>query len=230
MQIFYTQNIQQEKLLLDKTEARHCFKVLRHRNGDTVYVTDGKGHLFTCSVNSPSEALTVIKTTSCPQPRSYYLHLAVPALKNPDRIEWMVEKAVEIGIDEISFLQTHRTEKNKINLERIKAIAVSAMKQSLHYTLPLINPIVSFHTFIQAQYSGLKLIAHCMNEDKKPLKQYEQATRYTVMIGPEGDFTPNELREALSANFLPLSLGSSRLRSETAALAVCMGIYLINDV
>lgn len=226
MKIFFSTQIEDGYIRLSESESKHCFKVLRLKSGNNVFVTDGRGHLYTCKIEDEHLPLHIIDTYQAPAARPYYLHLAVAPVKNQDRIEWMVEKAVETGVDEISFVQTSRTEKGKLNMSRLENKTISAMKQSLHYTLPIIHPMMSLDKFLQNTPSGLCLIAHCMQGEKTHISYLPDTDRYTILIGPEGDFSTEEVEKCISSGFLPLSLGTSRLRTETAALATCMGLYL----
>lgn len=229
MQIFYSQDISGNAVRLDEEEAKHCFKVLRHKAEDIIHITDGKGNLYQCRIedhNLAHHRIHILKTITPASERPYYLELVIAPTKNPERMEWMVEKLVETGIDSIRFVKTQRTEKGSLKMERLHNKAVSAMKQSLHFTLPQISPMTDFDDLIQEDIDAVKLIAWCDNQqDKKQLQSIDLSNRYRILIGPEGDFTQQEIMHALKQGYQPISLGPSRFRTETAALAACMALY-----
>ena len=212
-------------------------RVLRLREGDPIHVTDGRGHLFQCHVVAADEracsvqALEVLQAPLAAQ----QLHLAVAPTKNPSRMEWLVEKAVEVGVGEITLLQCDHSERSFLKTDRLERIALSAMKQSLHTVLPKINPPVKLsdwlHSPLSTFHSPLKFIAHCeADQPRRPLGEVLAAGRdAVVLIGPEGDFSPAEIALALDCGFLPVSLGPSRLRTETAALYAACAFNLMND-
>ena len=240
MQLFYSKDITPNGICtLDPEESRHAVRVLRLREGDTIHVTDGLGHLYQCSVlqaNDRACVVEVVGNTSNQANKKPSIHLAVAPTKNPSRMEWLVEKAVEIGVGEITLLQCDHSERSFLKTERLERIALSAMKQSLHLTLPPINPAVTLRDFItqalnQTSDKATKLIAHC--EADKPRTPIAAALQpgidAVVLIGPEGDFSEEEIALALDAGFTPVSLGPSRLRTETAALYAVTAFNLIND-
>lgn len=234
MQVFYAPNCQLGFFPLQEEESKHVVRVLRMQKGDPVFVIDGKGKLFEGIIFEPHLKhciLQLTKVTDNFEQRNYRLHIAISPLKSVDRFEWFVEKAIEIGIDEITPLQCSRTEKKNVNTERLNRIAESAMKQSLKAFHPVINEMKSFEKFILAQSSDLKKgIAYCDDGKKEFIgsvfKKNEQAL---ILIGPEGDFTPTEVELALKNNFIGLSLGDSRLRTETAGIVACHSISFINQ-
>jgi 16S rRNA (uracil1498-N3)-methyltransferase len=209
---------------LTPEESWHCAKVLRFKAGDEVNLIDGKGNFFKGELYTVNEKKCVAKVTATLKPQSkrdYYLHLAIAPTKNIDRMEWMVEKAVEIGIDEITFIRCKNSERTVIKEERLIKIAESAVKQSLQAYLPKINPLTSFNEAIQFR-SDLKFIAFCEEQQKKHLKDFDLKNKSTIVyIGPEGDFTIDEILLAQNNNIPGISLGSNRLRTETAGLYVC---------
>jgi len=246
MQLFYCKDISPNAFCtLDAEESRHAVRVLRMREGDTIHVTDGQGHLYACQIiNASDKACTVepfhetAHEDSATHKETFHetsLHLAVAPTKNPARMEWLVEKAVEIGVGEITLLQCDHSERSFLKTDRLEKLAISAMKQSLHLTLPRINPAVSLREWLNSQFSilnsQLKFIAHCeADKPRTPLAAALQPGRDTVvLIGPEGDFSEEEIALALDAGFQPVSLGPSRLRTETAALYAVTAFNLIND-
>ena len=209
---------------LTAEESWHCVKVLRCKAGEKINVIDGNGNFYEGELTEVNEKKCIAKITSPAKkqtPHNYYLHLAIAPTKNIDRIEWLVEKAVEIGIDEISFIRCKNSERTVIKTDRIQKIVESAVKQSLQAFIPKINPLIDFDKILKTQ-SDVKLIAHCFPETKKTLKDFNLTNKKSlVLIGPEGDFTENEVKSALENNFNSLSLGNNRLRTETAGLYVC---------
>ena len=239
MQLFYCPDMAAGGLgTLDADESRHAVRVLRLREGDPIHVTDGRGHLYACRIVAADdhtctvEAAEVLPTTHSPLPT---LHLAVAPTKNPSRMEWLVEKAVEVGVGEITLLQCDHSERTFLKTDRLERLALSAMKQSLHTLLPKINPPVKLsdwlHSPLSTLHSPLKFIAHCeADQPRRPLGEALAAGRdAVVLIGPEGDFSPAEIALALDCGFQPVSLGPSRLRTETAALYAACAFNLIND-
>lgn len=239
MQLFYCKDITPNAFCtLDAEESRHAVRVLRLREGDELNVTDGRGNLYRCRIVTSDDRACVIEAAE--QEFSvlhspFSIHLAVAPTKNPSRMEWLVEKAVEIGVGEITLLQCDHSERTFLKTDRLEKLAVSAMKQSLHTLLPEIHPAVSLRDWLNSQFSivnsQLKFIAHCeADKPRTPL-----ATALTpgkdavVLIGPEGDFSPEEIALALDCGFQPVSLGPSRLRTETAALYAVTAFNLIND-
>lgn len=223
MNIFIA-HINNKSAELTAEESWHCKKVLRCKAGDKINLIDGIGNFYEGELTEVNEKKCVAAITSPPKkqtPRNYYLHLAIAPTKNIDRIEWLVEKAVEIGIDEISFIRCKNSERTVIKTDRIQKIVESAVKQSLQAFIPKVNPLIEFDKLLKTE-SDVKLIAHCFPETKKTLKDIDLKNKKSlVLIGPEGDFTESEVKLALDNKFTPLSLGSNRLRTETAGLYVC---------
>lgn len=229
MQLFYSNDIQNDILFLPENESKHCTKVLRMRNGDTIMVTDGIGNLYEGEIIIVHEKKTEVKiktiqTTTQMNPE---IHLMVAATKNSDRIEWMLEKCVEIGICSFTPITTKRSERKNIRIDRLENIALSAMKQSLKYFLPKINPLTPIEKILFEENADI-LIAHCeVDHDKMSIQNLKRYyTKVYVMIGPEGDFTPEEILFVKSKNGKSVSLGESRLRTETAGLVACTALYL----
>lgn len=233
MHVFYTPDIQ-NRAELPAEEAAHAVRVLRLQAGDEVTLTDGKGNFYRAeiSVASNKRCLVNILETQPQEPLwQGHLHIAMAPTKNMDRTEWFAEKATEIGFDELTFLNCRFSERKVIKTERIQKILVSAIKQSLKARLPRLNEMTDFDKFVRQPFNGQKFIAHCY-EGEKPLlrdilKQGEDAL---VLIGPEGDFSEEEVKLAIEQGFQPISLGRSRLRTETAALVACHILNLQNQL
>ncbi|WP_066831207.1 16S rRNA (uracil(1498)-N(3))-methyltransferase [Rufibacter ruber] len=237
MHLFYTPDLapDAQEYTLSEEESKHCSKVLRLGMGDQVTLVDGKGGFYTAEITEATAKKTRLQVVHRQMQfgqRPYSIHVAVAPTKNMDRMEWFVEKAVEMGIDEITFLQCARSERKALNLDRIEKIAVSAMKQSLKAYLPKLNGLIRYKEFIQNNHHGDKFIAHLVEgQERQALsKRITGQGEFLVLIGPEGDFTPEEVEQALQAGFAPVTLGSSRLRTETAALAACHTIHVLLDV
>ncbi|WDO12180.1 16S rRNA (uracil(1498)-N(3))-methyltransferase [Flavobacterium sp. WW92] len=235
MQLFYNPTITQngEIFSFDKEESKHIIKVLRKKEGDNLYVTNGLGYLFKTEITlaSDSKCLVKIVCSEKSEPSKYYLHLAVAPTKMNDRFEWFLEKATEIGISEITPIICDHSERKVIKTDRFDKIILSAMKQSLHYYLPKLNEPILFKDFIKQQKSeGLNLIAHCEETDKKSLKEVVKPNKdITILIGPEGDFSEKEIKLALENKYIPVTLGNTRLRTETAAVVACHSVVFINE-
>ena len=233
MNIFYEPNIKQT-LRLNEDESRHAIKVLRLSAGDLLTVVDGNGGLYKCqikSINNKNCEIKIVEETQNYQLRDYCVHLIIAPTKNLDRIEWMVEKCVEIGINEISFIQTRYSERKEIKTNRIEKIAIGAIKQSLKAFLPKINEMISWKEFLKTAYSeNFKMIAHLEEGNRKLIQQIATSkSKYVVLIGPEGDFSKEEITQALEKGFVPITLGESRLRTETAGLVACHTLNVINE-
>lgn len=231
MNIFIA-TVEQKLATLTSEESWHCAKVLRKKTGDKIQLIDGIGNFYEGVLEIVSDKKCTANLTSGPilqEKRNYYLHLAIAPTKQIDRIEWMIEKAVEIGIDEISFISCKNSERTVIKIDRIIKIVESAVKQSLQAYLPKINDLTLFKEIINSKEADQKLIAHCYNEEKNDLKQMEFKNKSTlVLIGPEGDFSIDEVDIALKNNFKAVSFGSNRLRTETAGLYVCQAASLLS--
>lgn len=235
MYFFYAENILiDDTIVLDREESRHCIRSLRKKTGDQVYVTDGKGALFVAEITDDNMNQTLLKRirqTEAPYPKKHHLRMAVSPLKNPDRFEWFVEKAVEIGIDEIIPIVCHRTEKSQLKLERLNRIALAAMKQSMKTVLPKIQEPIKIKDFLYASTEQeTKVIAWCETSKEKGIQEIlGNSTNISILIGPEGDFTKEEVDLAISKGFIPVSLGPSRFRSETAAVLACHHAFLAQN-
>lgn len=236
MQLFYNPNISETtgEISFDKDESRHIVKVLRMGIGDAMKITNGKGSFFDAEIvlASPKECIAKILNEEKVDPLPYYLHLAVAPTKLNDRYEWFLEKATEIGISEITPIICDHSERKIIKTERYEKIILSAMKQSLKAHLPILNEAISFKNFIDSEKDndGIRCIAHCEETQKKSLKAVlEPNKKITLLIGPEGDFSADEIDLAIRSGFLPVTLGESRLRTETAAVVACHSVAFINQ-
>ena len=233
MEIFYSNDIEGGYLHLDEEESAHCVRVLRHRPGDEIAVMDGKGSLLWCTLTEASPKAAVARIERKQEgfgTHPYRLTLAVCPTKNNERYEWMAEKATEIAVDTIVPVIGDRSERKVFKTDRLKRLVLNAAKQSLKGVVPQVQEPVSVCDFIDAAPDGaLKLIAYCFDGEKFSIKEaLEQspATDVVVLIGPEGDFSAREVEKALEAGFKPVHLGDSRLRTETAAIASAMAVYL----
>ncbi len=234
MQIFYAPDITGDTYSLDEKESKHIVRVLRMTKGSFVRLIDGKGNLYNGIIDNPDQKKCIIKITqiiSDFEKRNYRLHIAISPLKNSDRFEWFIEKSVEIGVDEITPLICRNTEKPGIKEDRINNLIVSAMKQSLKSTKTVLNEVCEFNDFITRSYNERCMIAHCNDsfERRKISEIYSMNEEALILIGPEGDFSEEEIKYAVRNNFSSVHLGPSRLRTETAGVAACHSIYFINQ-
>lgn len=233
MHIFYTPQIANGQCTMSEEESKHCIKVLRLVPGDKVQLIDGVGGYHTAEIADPNPkrcTLTITNTINNYEQRPYRIHIAIAPTKNIDRTEWFVEKAVEIGIDEITMLVSQHSERRNVNIDRIDKIIVSAMKQSVKAYKPILNDATPFSDFVKKEHTGRKMIAHCIDSEKHPLKSMvDETSEYTVLIGPEGDFSPEEVALATSNGYSCIDLGPYRLRTETAALVACHTINLLKQ-
>lgn len=234
MQLFFNPNIDEttESFSFDKEESRHIIKVLRKKDADILHVTNGSGLLFETQITLASDnkcIVEVLTITNAEKPK-FHLHLAVAPTKMNDRFEWFLEKATEIGIQEITPIFCDRSERKVINRDRFEKIILSAMKQCNETFLPKLNEAISFKEFIKQKQNGLQLIAHCEETDKKSLKEVLKPNEdVTILIGPEGDFSEKEIALALENNYNPVTLGNTRLRTETAAVVACHSVVFFNE-
>lgn len=233
MQLFYAENIESDYYILPEEESKHCVRVLRLAEGDSLYLTDGRGTLAQARIVDPHPKrceVFIEQRTPAYGHRPYQLHLAVAPTKNNARMEWLIEKAVEIGIDRITLLVCQHSERTTVNIDRLEKIAISAMKQSLKAYLPLIETL-SFNDFMQqaATFEGLRFIAHCEGNQRTPIQSLLTPQQHVmILIGPEGDFSEQEVQQALSQGFAAVTLGDSRLRTETAALYTVVAANLLS--
>jgi 16S rRNA (uracil1498-N3)-methyltransferase len=236
MQLFYNKEIRSAdaQFTFDKTESRHIVKVLRKKDGDFLHITNGRNELFTVKIilaNDKRCLVEIVKTEIAPKPWSYNLHIAIAPTKNNDRLEWFLEKATEIGIDEITPIICSNSERTVLKTERLEKIAQSAMKQSLKFVLPKLNKPLNFTDFLNQDFNSELFIAHCEELDKKSFsKTIKPNTNILILIGPEGDFSPQEIEKALAKKFIPVALGKSRLRTETAGIVATQTVALINEL
>ena len=236
MQLFYNKDISKNdtQFTFDKTESRHIVKVLRKKDGDTLFITNGKNELFTVKVilaNDKRCLVEIVKLEVKPKARNYHLHIVIAPTKNNDRLEWFLEKATEIGIDEITPIICSNSERTILKTERLEKIVQSAMKQSLKFVLPKLNEPIKFSDFINQNFDSDLFIAHCEELDKKSFaKTIQPKANILIMIGPEGDFSSDEIKKALANNFTPVTLGESRLRTETAGVVATQTVALINEL
>lgn len=231
MNVFYQHEIPNGIRYLDAEESRHCAKVMRKKTGDKIQVTDGKGNLYhaTLTESRPDKCTFKIDSTDKEATRPFHIHIAMAPTKNPDRTEWFVEKAIEIGVDEISFLLCDNSERAALKTDRLEKLAISAMKQSLRFTLAKINHMVLLKDFVNGTQASSRFIAYVdqTNPDHL-LRQASPKSSYVVLIGPEGDFSKKELELSVEHGYKKVSLGPNRLRTETAGLAACHILNLIN--
>ncbi|MGR7814146.1 16S rRNA (uracil(1498)-N(3))-methyltransferase [Lacinutrix undariae] len=234
MQLFYNQDITEDtsEISFSKEESRHIVKVLRKSFGDILHITNGNGWLFTAEiiVSDIKNCTATIISKVFEEQHNYKLHLAVAPTKMNDRYEWFLEKATEIGINTITPIICDHSERKVIKTERFEKILQSAMKQSLSNYMPKLNTAIPFKEFVNQQFNGQKFIAHCEPLDKKSLKKELQSQQeITILIGPEGDFSVKEIELALKNNFTPVTLGNTRLRTETAAIVACHSVAFTNE-
>lgn len=234
MQLFYNPELNDGDNLFsfDKVESKHIVKVLRKKEGDDLYITNGRGDFFTAqiliadSIRCKASIIAIQKR----HPRMFRLHLAVAPTKSAERFEWLLEKVTEIGVHEITPILCGRSERKTLKTERLQKVIMAAMKQSLRTYLPKLNEPVSFSEFIEQDHKELLFIGHCEDEEKLNLKRCITADKdVTILIGPEGDFTQKEIKDAYEKGFLPITLGEARLRTETAAIVACTAVALINS-
>ena len=233
MHIFYTPDISGKTYTLDETESKHCVRVLRLAKGDEITLVDGRGGFFTAEIADPNPkrcAVNVVKSEMNFGLRNFQVHIAIAPTKNIERIEWFLEKATEIGIDQVTPLLCHHSERKEIKNDRLEKVMISGMKQSLKAYLPRLDGMTRFSDFIRLPFSGQKFIAHCEEQHRELLKNLVKSEEsYLILIGPEGDFSPEEIEMAFHAGYQPVSLGESRLRTETAGVVACHIFNLLND-
>jgi len=234
MQIFYAPDITGNRYSLDENESKHIVRVLRMKEGTEVRLIDGKGNLYEGLIDDADQkkCTVIIKGVIKDfEKRNYFLHIAISPLKNPERFEWFIEKSVEIGVDEITPIICRNSEKHGIKKDRINNIIISAMKQSLKATKTRLNESVTFDEFVIRETDGCRMIAHCNDFFKRRSISdvYSKNMKATILIGPEGDFSEEEIISASERGFFNIHLGTSRLRTETAGIAACHSVYFINQ-
>lgn len=235
MYLFYCPDIE-TKQTLSEEESGHCVRVLRYSAGDEILITDGRGTTYMARITNPHPKhcdFEIVSREKQEPHHHFHLHIAVAPTKNIERLEWAIEKCVEIGVDEITPLLCRFSERKQLRTDRLEKIILSAAKQSLTPYLPVLHEMTPYDEFIGRQKSAVslqKFIAHCYKEDKRVLKnEIEPGRNVLVLIGPEGDFSEREIADALAAGFIPVSLGESRLRTETAAVVACHTAVLVNE-
>jgi len=234
MHLFYTPDItpSHPQYFLNEEESKHAVRVLRLEAGSPVQLIDGKGGLYTAEIKDAHPKRTILQITGVTteyQKRNHYLHIAIAPTKNLDRLEWFLEKATEMGIDEISLIICQRSERKESKTERLDKIITAAIKQSLKAYHPILNEPIAFNKFLAQPFNGQKFIAHCEDRHKTNLQaELQKHGRYLILIGPEGDFSPAEIDGALDNGYKAITLGESRLRTETAALEACFEVNFLN--
>ena len=237
MELFFSNNIKGDLIFLDSVESRHCIKVLRKIIGDEVNVVDGLGSLYRGVIYTDDIKecqIKILNKIDNYDRRNSYIHIAISPIKSNSRIEWFIEKAIEIGINEISFIDCQRTLRNNVKMKRIFKTSISAMKQTLKASLPKINDIDSFNHFIKNNKDQNKFICHLENDLKTNIFNFKDQINKNkstcILIGPEGDFTLDEIDKADCLGFKSITLGESRLRTETAGVVACHLLNIINDL
>ncbi len=232
MDLFFSEDIRPPLIILPPEESNHCIRVLRLRKDDPGGVINGKGVLFHCVIveeNPRSCKLEIVSKEVFEKTGQTSVHIAIAPTKNSDRFEWFLEKATEIGIDEITPVICEHSERRKVNAERSRKVLISAIKQSQKVFLPVLNSHCTFKELLEKQIPGMKFIAWCGTGKEESLATlYKKGSSATILVGPEGDFSPEEVSSAIKAGWIPVSLGSSRLRTETAGVVACHTINLIN--
>lgn len=232
MFLFYTPDIDLSPVLSEE-ESAHCVRVLRMTRGDEIVTTDGRGMFYTARITNPHPKhceLEIVRREQQQPTHPFHLHIAIAPTKNMERLEWMVEKCTEIGVDEITLLLCRFSERKQVRLDRLEKIMLSAAKQSLRPYFPTLNPLTDYDTLVAKANEQTRFIAHCYKDDKRLLRNEIQPKQSClVLIGPEGDFSPEEVRLALNNGFIPVSLGNSRLRTETAGVVACHTAILMNE-
>lgn len=220
---------------LPESDSKHCIRVLRMHAGESVEVVDGKGFCHRCILaddNPKAAAVEIVESVPMPSAWNYSITVAVAPTKNMDRMEWLIEKLTEIGVNRVVPILCRRSERKEVKTERLEKIAISAMKQSLKATLPLIEPMIVFEDFLKKFDAMQKFIGYCNQDIERKLlaTEYCAGTEVILAIGPEGDFTPEEVEAAFAAGYKPVTMGDNRLRTETAALVACDTIHIVNQI
>lgn len=232
MALFYVPDLAHGNVLPEE-ESQHAVKVLRLKVGDDIVIVDGVGGYYKAKITNPHPkhcGFEIVEAQSGFGKRGYKLHIAIAPTKNIERLEWFIEKATEIGIDEITPVVCRFSERKIIKEERLQKIIVSAAKQSVKAYFPRLNPLCTFDDLMKNHQEKTKFIAHCYDQDKRLLQvEYPKSANVLILIGPEGDFSKDEVEKAVSSGFVPVSLGESRLRTETAGVVACSTVALINQ-
>lgn len=234
MQLFYNPDLDQSAshFTFPEDESKHIIKVLRKKADDILHITNGKGQTFEAKIieANPKKCKVHLLSSDKKHLRMHWFHLVVAPPKSNDRFEWFLEKATEIGVNEITPIICERSERKSVKHERSEKIVQSAMKQSLRAFLPQLNKAISFEAYLKKEKKGLLFIAHCADTEKVDLKRRVAPDHdITVLIGPEGDFSENEIKSAQDKGFVAVSLGEARLRTETAAIVACTTVNIINN-
>jgi 16S rRNA (uracil1498-N3)-methyltransferase len=234
MQLFYNPAISEteKSFIFDKEESKHIIKVLRKKESDILFVTNGLGFIFKTEITLASDSKCTVNIISFEkqEPNKFHLHLVVAPTKMNDRYEWFLEKVTEIGIQEITPIICEHSERKVIKTDRFQKIIESAKKQSLHYYIPKLNEPIAYKEFLKKEFTGQKFIAHCEETGKKSLKKELKINEdVLLLIGPEGDFSVKEIQMALDNKYIAVSLGKTRLRTETAAVVACHSVVLLNE-
>jgi 16S rRNA (uracil1498-N3)-methyltransferase len=233
MKLFYTPEIDNEKTFtLSENESKHAIRVLRLKKHDTINLINGKGSFYEAIISddNPKKCEVIITSIQKEILNKPILHIAIAPTKNNDRTEWFIEKCTEIGITKITPTLCSNSERKKIKQERFEKTAISAMKQSLKATLPIVNDLTNFKELINSPFNGGKYIAHCYKNEQKHFKDiYQKGENALILIGPEGDFSEEEVTLAKNNGYEPITFGESRLRTETAGIVACTTFNLINE-
>ncbi|MFA6924641.1 MAG: 16S rRNA (uracil(1498)-N(3))-methyltransferase [Bacteroidales bacterium] len=232
MQLFYAPNISSGDFFLGEEESHHCVNVIRKKQNDIINIIDGNGGFYIAEIIDASSkkcTFNIKESKKKERENKYKIHLAVAPTKNIERFEWFAEKVTEIGVDEITPVFCEFSERKILKTQRLEKVILAATKQSLKFYSPSLNKPVNFKDLINIYFEGQKFIAHCKEHTFALKEQYQQKNNAFIFIGPEGDFSDNEIELAISNNFIPVNLGKSRLRTETAALVACHTINLLNQ-
>ncbi|MEQ9467314.1 MAG: 16S rRNA (uracil(1498)-N(3))-methyltransferase [Ekhidna sp.] len=230
MTVFYKKDLVNSPNRLDEEEAKHCFQVLRHQSGDQIMLFDGKGGKYRAVLTQVSKKFCefdILSSEQIPE-KPFSIHLAIAPTKNADRMEWMIEKLCEIGVDKVTLISTRHSERKKLRLDRLEKKAISAMKQSGNPFLLQLNELTDFQEFISGCTSQQKVIAHVDNAHRHLADVLEPKKSITILIGPEGDFSKEEVDMASQSGFMAVSLGNNTLRTETAGLVACCMVNFKN--
>ena len=234
MNLFYTPDLNPEFFSLNEEESRHITKVLRLQEGDHIFLTDGNGSLCEAIILNVQSKKCLVQCGPIRheyERRNFRIHIAIAPTKSIDRFEWFLEKATEIGVDEITPLICAHSERQQVKTERLQKVLIAALKQSLKAYLPRLNESVKFEKFIIRNIEEPKFIAHCESNEEPALQSvYQKSKDCTILIGPEGDFSFDEVSLAKNSGFIPINLGKSRLRTETAGIVACHTIHLVNHI
>jgi 16S rRNA (uracil1498-N3)-methyltransferase len=233
MQLFYTPDLAGKSYTLDESESKHAIRVLRLAAGDEIILINGKGGLYRAVITDANPKRCSVKVIYSEQEHGktdFQVHVAIAPTKNIERLEWFLEKATEIGINSITPINCRFSERKEIKHDRLEKVMISAMKQSMKAYLPQLDPLTLFNDFISQPFNGQKFIAHCSDQFRTSLKELvSPCQNYLILIGPEGDFSNDEIELAVKSGFQPVSLGNSRLRTETAGVVACHTFNLINQ-